>query len=40
MFQVKRFFIGTLSLRDYNAQIGSIYAMIKILNNLTVLSWT
>ena len=35
MFQVKQFLGGKLSLRNYNAQVGETYAMIKALNKLT-----
>ncbi len=35
MFRVKKLLGGTLSLRDYNAQVGETYAMIKALNKLT-----
>ncbi|ATF09722.1 Mobile element protein [Candidatus Enterovibrio altilux] len=38
MLRVKKLFGGTLSLRDYNAQISKIYAMVKTLNKLTELS--
>ncbi len=37
MFRVKKLLGGTLSLRNYNAQVGETYAMIKALNKLTVL---
>lgn len=35
MFCVKKQLSGTLSLRNYNAQVGETYAMIKALNTLT-----
>ena len=35
MFRVKKLLGGTLSLRNYNAQVGETYAMIKALNKLT-----
>ncbi|MEZ9156584.1 IS5/IS1182 family transposase, partial [Vibrio sp. 10N.286.52.E2] len=35
MFRVKTLFGGRLSLRNYNAQVGETYAMIKALNKLT-----
>ncbi|HFQ5219159.1 TPA: IS5 family transposase [Vibrio vulnificus] len=35
MFRVKKLLGGTLSLRNYNAQVGEAYAMIKALNKLT-----
>ncbi len=35
MFRVKKLVGGTLSLRNYNAQVGETYAMIKALNKLT-----
>ena len=35
MFRVKKLLSGTLSLRNYNAQVGETYAMIKALNKLT-----
>lgn len=35
MYLVKHFLSGKLSLRNYNAQVGEIYAMIKALNKLT-----
>ena len=34
MYRVKQLLGGKLSLRDYNAQVGEIYAMIKALNKL------
>ncbi|MGR5418438.1 IS5 family transposase [Vibrio diabolicus] len=38
MFRVKKLLGRTLSLRNYNAQVGETYAMIKALNKLTGLS--
>jgi len=35
MHRVKQLLGGKLSLRNYNAQVGKIYAMIKSLNKLT-----
>ncbi|ANB97511.1 hypothetical protein FORC14_1130 [Vibrio parahaemolyticus] len=35
MHRVKPLLIGNLSLRNYNAQAGETYAMIKALNKLT-----
>ncbi|MGR5068704.1 IS5 family transposase [Vibrio alfacsensis] len=35
MYRVKQLLGGKLSLRNYNAQVGEIYAMIKALNKLT-----
>ena len=35
MHRVKKLLGGTLSLRNYNAQVGEAYAMIKALNKLT-----
>ncbi len=35
MSRVKQLLGGKLSLRDYNAQVGEVYAMIKALNKLT-----
>ncbi|MDF4405414.1 IS5 family transposase [Vibrio parahaemolyticus] len=35
MYRVKQLLGGKLSLRDYNAQVGESYAMIKALNKLT-----
>ncbi|HCE5303650.1 TPA: IS5/IS1182 family transposase, partial [Vibrio parahaemolyticus] len=35
MFRVKQLLGGRLSLRNYNAQVGETYAMIKALNKLT-----
>lgn len=35
MFRVKTLLSGTLSLRNYNAQVGETYALIKALNKLT-----
>ncbi|CAI2325685.1 hypothetical protein IFVP408_C2120316 [Vibrio parahaemolyticus] len=35
MYRVKQLLGGRLSLRNYNAQVGETYAMIKALNNLT-----
>ncbi|EGQ7975884.1 IS5/IS1182 family transposase, partial [Vibrio parahaemolyticus] len=35
MFRVKKLLGDTLSLRNYNAQVGETYAMIKALNKLT-----
>jgi len=37
MYRVKQLLGGRLSLRNYNAQVGETYAMIKALNKLTVL---
>jgi hypothetical protein len=38
MYRVKQLLGGKLRLRDYNAQAGETYAMIKALNKLTGLS--
>ena len=35
MCRIKQLLGGTLSLRNYNAQVGETYAMIKALNTLT-----
>ncbi|OQK36724.1 hypothetical protein XM72_c20329 [Vibrio vulnificus] len=35
MFRVKKLLGGTLSLRNYNTQVGETYAMVKALNKLT-----
>ena len=35
MFWVKMLFSGSLSLRDYYAQVGEAYAMVKAINKLT-----
>lgn len=35
MYRVKQLLGGKLSLRNYNAQVGETYAMIKALNKLT-----
>ncbi len=35
MHRIKSLLGGALSLRDYNAQVGEAYAMIKALNKLT-----
>ncbi|MGY5709137.1 IS5/IS1182 family transposase, partial [Vibrio cincinnatiensis] len=35
MYRVKQLLGGKLSLRNYNAQVGETYAMIKVLNKLT-----
>lgn len=35
MYRMKPLLGGRLSLRNYNAQVGEIYAMIKALNKLT-----
>lgn len=35
MYRVKQLLGGQLSLRNYNAQVGETYAMIKALNKLT-----
>ncbi|MEZ8368065.1 hypothetical protein AB6C94_01310, partial [Vibrio splendidus] len=35
MYRVKQLLGGRLSLRNYNAQVGETYAMIKALNKLT-----
>ncbi|CAH1583365.1 hypothetical protein THF1C08_40080 [Vibrio jasicida] len=35
MHRVKQLLGGKLSLRNYNAQVGETYAMIKALNKLT-----
>ncbi|AWG86252.1 transposase IS903 [Vibrio parahaemolyticus] len=37
MFRVKKLLGETLSLRNYNAQVGETYGMIKVLNKLTKL---
>ncbi len=37
MYRVKQLLGGRLSLRNYNAQVGETYAMIKALNKLTAL---
>jgi len=38
MYRVKQLLGGRLSLRNYHAQVGETYAMIKALNKLTGLS--
>ena len=35
MYRVKQLLGGKLSLRNYNAQVGETYAMVKALNKLT-----
>lgn len=35
MYRVKQLLGGKLSLRNYNAQVGETYALIKALNKLT-----
>ncbi len=35
MYRVKQLLGGKLSLRNYNAQVGETYAMIKALNKLS-----
>jgi hypothetical protein len=35
MYRVKQFLGASLTLRNYNAQVGETYAMIKALNKLT-----
>lgn len=35
IYRVKQLLGASLTLRDYNAQVGEIYAMIKALNKLT-----
>ncbi|BCK28051.1 transposase [Vibrio cholerae] len=35
MYRVKQLLGGRLSLRNYNAQVGETYAMIKALNKIT-----
>ncbi len=35
MFRVKTLLGGSLSLRDYDAQVGEVYAMVKAINKLT-----
>ncbi len=35
MYRVKQLLGGKLSLRNYNAQVGETYAMLKALNRLT-----
>ena len=35
MYRVKQWLGGKLSLKNYNAQVGETYAMIKVLNKLT-----
>ncbi|WP_345772742.1 hypothetical protein [Vibrio sp. Isolate31] len=35
MYRVKQLLEGQLNLRNYNAQVGETYAMIKALNKLT-----
>ena len=35
MYRVKQLLDGKLSLRNYNAQVGETYSMIKALNKLT-----
>ncbi len=35
MYRIKQLLRGRLSLRNYNTQVGEIYAMIKALNKLT-----
>lgn len=37
MYRVKQLLGGRLNLRNYNAQVGETYAMIKALNKLTEL---
>ncbi|GMQ48323.1 hypothetical protein VB10N_33220 [Vibrio sp. 10N] len=39
MYRVKQLLGGRLSLRNYNAQVGETYAMIKALNKLTGLGY-
>ncbi|GBL00077.1 IS903 family transposase [Vibrio harveyi] len=38
MFRVKKLLDGTLSLRNYTAQVGETYTMVKVLNKITGLS--
>ncbi|ATF08917.1 Mobile element protein [Candidatus Enterovibrio altilux] len=35
MFRVKELLVGTLSLKNYNAQISNTYSIVKALNKLT-----
>jgi hypothetical protein len=35
MYRIKQLLGGTLSMRNYNAQVGETYAMIRALNKLT-----
>lgn len=35
MYRVKQLLDGSLTLRNYNAQVGETYAMIKALNKLS-----
>lgn len=35
MYRVKQLLDGKLSLRNYNAQVGETYSMLKALNKLT-----
>ena len=35
MYRVKQLLGATLTLRNYNAQVGEAYAMVKALNKLT-----
>lgn len=35
MYRIKQLLGGTLSIRNYNAQVGEAYAMIRALNKLT-----
>ncbi|MCL1071115.1 IS5/IS1182 family transposase, partial [Shewanella xiamenensis] len=35
MYRIKQLLGGTLSMRNYNAQVGEAYAMIRALNKLT-----
>ncbi|MCL1069911.1 IS5/IS1182 family transposase, partial [Shewanella xiamenensis] len=34
-YRIKQLLGGTLSMRNYNAQVGEAYAMIRALNKLT-----
>ena len=35
MYRIKQLLGGTLSMRNYNAQVGEAYPMIRALNKLT-----
>lgn len=35
MYRVKQIMGASLTLRNYNAQVGETYAMLKVLNKLT-----
>lgn len=38
MYRIKQLLGGTLRMKNYNAQVGETYAMIRALNKLTALS--